>query len=438
MPTRSPFSSSPSSAPDLRWWREPTKSQWLAFGTAWAGWVLDAFDFTIFLLVMPHVAKDFGVKNLATTGSIALTLTARLLGGYVAGSAADRWGRRLPLMISIVGFALCDGAVALAPSFGVVLLLRTLFGFFMGAEWATGTTLAMESWPARSRGLASGVLQGSWAVGYLAAGAIAPRVLATHYGWRGLFVVAALPALFVLVARRWVPESEEWREAHARASASSFPRKPVPFRELAPKLAWACATMAAGFGAYYGLTGLYPTLLKTQLGLGDARVGELVVLFNVGMLLGSVVTGTLAAKHGAGWAIVLPSLLSLAVIPIYVGAASPELLGLGAFLGGAIAVGFCGVTPLLLTELFPAEGRARLIGIAYHVGSFGAAFVPMLIAALAEVGGLRLSNAIVLVAGACEIAIAGLVLAPMLRATARRVSTRGVRRKDERPIARMA
>jgi SHS family lactate transporter-like MFS transporter len=414
----------PSSSPPppfaLPWWREPTRKQWLAFGTAWAGWVLDAFDFTIFLLVMPHIAKDFGVKNIATTGSIALTLTARLLGGYVAGSAADRWGRRLPLMISIVGFALCDGAVALAPSFAAILVLRTLFGFFMGAEWATGTTLAMESWPARSRGLASGVLQGSWAVGYLAAGAIAPHVLATHYGWRGLFVVAALPALFVLVARRWVPESDEWKETHGRAGSV---RAKLPIGAMLPKLAWACGTMAAGFGAYYGLTGLYPTLLKTELGLTDANVGHLVVLFNLGMLGGSIVTGTLAAKHGTGWAIVFPSLLSLAVIPIYVGA-YPALLGVGAFLGGAIAVGFCGVTPLLLTELFPPEGRARLVGIAYHVGSFGAAFVPMTIAAIAQTSGMPLSRAITLVAGVCEIAIAGLVLAPTLRAGARRFAGR--------------
>ena len=411
----------PSSSPsNLPWWREPTRPQWLAFGSAWAGWVLDAFDFTIFLLVMPHIAKEMGVKSLATTGSIALTLTARLLGGYVAGSAADRWGRRLPLMISIVGFALCDGAVSMAPSFAAILVLRTLFGFFMGAEWATGTTLAMESWPARSRGLASGVLQGSWAVGYLAAGVIAPRVLASHYGWRGLFVVAALPAVFVLVARKWVPESEEWKESHGhRASAKTA----LPLRAMLPKLAWACGTMAAGFGAYYGLTGLYPTLLKTELGLTDGRVGELVVLFNIGMLSGSIVTGTLAAKHGTGWAIVFPSLLSLAVIPIYVGA-YPALLGVGAFLGGAIAVGFCGVTPLLLTELFPAEGRARLIGIAYHVGSFGAAFVPMTIAAIAQSSGMPLSRAITLVAGVCEVAIAALVLAPTIRGVARRLSAR--------------
>ena len=408
-------SSRAADAPELSWWREPTRAQWLAFAAAWGGWVLDAFDFTIFLLVMPHIAREFGVANLATTGSIALTLTARLVGGYVAGSAADRWGRRLPLMISVVGFALCDGAVALAPSFLAILVLRTFFGFFMGAEWATGTTLAMDSWPARTRGLASGVLQGSWAIGYLAAGAIAPHMLASHYGWRGLFALAACPALFVLVMRRWVPESEEWTAARGEHTKPA----PAPLRVYAPKLAWACVTMAAGFGAYYGMTGLYPTLLRTQLAQTDAEVGHLVVLFNLGMLTGSVAAGVLAAKHGTGWAIAVPALLSIIVLPLYVGG-SPALLGVGSFLGGMLGVGFCGVVPLLLTDLFPAEARARLVGIAYHVGSFAAAFVPMTIAAIAQVGGLPLSRAIGIVAGTCEVAVAAFVLAPLVKTTAAR------------------
>ena len=123
------------------WWREPTKAQWASFAAAWSGWVLDAFDFTIFLLVMPQIAQEFGVGWTATAGSITLTLLVRLLGGFAAGAAADRWGRKLPLMISIVWFAVCDGLVALAPTFGWVLVLRTLFGFGMGAEWTSGATL---------------------------------------------------------------------------------------------------------------------------------------------------------------------------------------------------------------------------------------------------------------------------------------------------------
>src|SRR5205814_6659521 len=137
------------------------------------------------------------------------------------GAAADRWGRRLPLMISMVWFAICDGAIALAPSFGWILVLRTLFGIGMGAEWTAGTTLAMESWPQRSRGIASGVLQGSWAIGYLAAAAVSAVVL-PHWGWRGLFAIAVLPALLVLPLRIWLPDQAEEIRTRARQTPRSI------------------------------------------------------------------------------------------------------------------------------------------------------------------------------------------------------------------------
>ena len=144
----------------IPWWKEPTKGQWASFSAAWIGWVMDAFDFTVFLLVMKQITEEFGTSYTSTAGSIALTLLMRLVGGVVAGWAADRWGRKLPLMISVIWFAVCDGLIAFAPSFTWVLVLRTLFGFGMGAEWTSGATLAMENWPARSRGIASGILQG--------------------------------------------------------------------------------------------------------------------------------------------------------------------------------------------------------------------------------------------------------------------------------------
>src|ERR1700727_67352 len=103
-------------------WREPTRGQWMSFLAAWFGWVLDAFDFTIFLLVMPRIAKEFNVTITQTAWTVTFTLLLRLVGGGVAGAAADRWGRKLPLMISVLWFAACDGAIAFAPSFTVILV----------------------------------------------------------------------------------------------------------------------------------------------------------------------------------------------------------------------------------------------------------------------------------------------------------------------------
>lgn len=383
------------------WWREPTRGQWTSFLAAWFGWVLDAFDFTVFLLVMPLIAKDFRVTITATAWTVTLTLLLRLVGGVVAGAAADRWGRKLPLMLSVVWFAACDGAVAFAPSFTWVLVLRTLFGLGMGAEWASGATLAMENWPARSRGIASGVLQGSWAIGYLLASVVSGAVLRGGGSWRMLFVLAALPAVLVLPIRIWVPESlPERREPAADAAAERQERA-----QVLRTIGWGSFFMALAFSAYYGITALYPTFLAKDLHLGPGEIGTLVALFNVGMLVGAIACGWLAARWSAIGAILVCALMTLPILPIYVGWA-PGWLHAGAFLGGVFGGGYAGVTPLLLTAIFPAHLRARSIGFVYHIGACFAAFVPTLIAALVERVGLDYARAIALVTGGFQLALA--------------------------------
>ena len=294
------------------WWKEPGRGQWLTFLAAWVGWVMDAFDFTIYLLVMPEMAKEFGVGVTALAGSITLTLLLRLLGGVAAGAVADRWGRKLPLMISVVWLAVCDGAVALAPGFTTVLVLRTLFGFGMGAEWTSGATLAMENWPERSRGIASGILHGGWAVGYLLA-AVVSGVVVPVWGWRALFVIAALPALLALPIRYLVPESfdrqkvlAERREQAARGLGGAG---------LMTRLVWGSLVMAFNFGGYYGLTSLYPVLLKTELGMTARGVSGLVTLVNVGMLLGTALCGLLASRLGVARAVAIAAFGMLPFLP---------------------------------------------------------------------------------------------------------------------------
>ncbi len=386
------------------WWKEPSRDQWAAFGAAWFGWVLDAFDFTVFLLVMPDLMKEFGVTATTTTLSIALTLLVRLAGGVAAGWAADRWGRRLPLLLSIVWFAACDGAVAFAPSFTVVLVLRTLFGFGMGAEWTAGVTLAMERWPQRSRGLASGVLQGSWAVGYLLA-ALASAWVVPRFGWRALFLVAAVPAVLVLPLRFLVKEPPR-AEPSATVPDTSFSAL-VTTPGVLKRLAWGSGVLALGFGGYYGLNGLYSTLLR-GLGQDASGIAFHVALFNVGMMVGAIACGTLAMKRGVALAIIVPTVAMALCTPLFVGAV-PGALALGAFLGGLFGAGYSGTTPLLLTSLFPAHLRAKSVGLVYHLGAVPAAFVPMSIAALSEKAGLPLALAIGGVVAACELGLAALV-----------------------------
>ncbi|HUN51006.1 MAG TPA: MFS transporter, partial [Candidatus Sulfotelmatobacter sp.] len=176
---------------------------------AWLGWTLDAFDFTIFLLIMVPIAEYFHVKLVEVAAVFTITLWLRLVGATASGWLADRVGRKKPLMISILWYSICNLAAGLAPSFWLLFLFRALLGIGMGAEWPAGAALAMESWPARSRGFMSGVLQGSWSIGFLLSSA-AYGLLYDSIGWRGLLVLGVLPALAVVWIRIYVKEPKVW------------------------------------------------------------------------------------------------------------------------------------------------------------------------------------------------------------------------------------
>jgi MFS transporter, SHS family, lactate transporter len=191
------------------WWKEPTKDQWMAYLAAWLGWTLDAFDFTIFLLIMVPISQEFNVPLAAVAVVFTITLWMRLLGAVASGWLADRVGRKTPLMISILWYSICNFIAGFAPTFWFLLLFRALLGIGMGAEWPAGAALAMESWPARSRGFMSGILQGSWGIGFLLS-SVVYGAFYQSWGWRGMLWIGILPAFAVLYVRFFVNEPEVW------------------------------------------------------------------------------------------------------------------------------------------------------------------------------------------------------------------------------------
>src|SRR5437868_13182179 len=195
----------------MAWWKEPTKDQWYAYVAAWAGWTLDAFDFTAFLLIIAPIAKEFDVPVPEVAAVLTITLWMRLLGATAAGWLADRIGRKTPLMISIAWYSACNFIAGFSPTFWFLLLFRALLGIGMGAEWPAGAALAMEQWPIRSRGFMGGVLQASWGLGAVLSSA-AYGLLYDSIGWRGLLWIGVLPALSIVYVRIFVKEPEVWVE----------------------------------------------------------------------------------------------------------------------------------------------------------------------------------------------------------------------------------
>jgi MFS transporter, SHS family, lactate transporter len=382
--------------------KEAQKSNWAAFSAAWVGWVLDAFDFTIYIVVAQHMIKEFGVSPTAIAGSLTLTLLVRLAGGFFAGWLADRYGRRLPLMMSLVWFAVFDAAIYFAPSFAWILVFRTLFGFGMGAEWTAGTALAMESLAPKYRKLASGLLQAGWPVGFLLAAGTAYFVVPA-LGWRAMFLIAAAPALLVIPIRMMVPDEPAPTHAESKGAVADLTEPRVRKMIILGSL-----VMALGFVVYYGMVTPH---IGLHLAAGESVASGWIdqIWFNVGMLVGVVAAGFVASRYGVIAALVVPALLMVPALPLFVGMVKGAM-PIGAFLGGALGVGYSGVTPVLTTSLFPAHVRARAIGIVYHVGALIAAFVPTLIPWLSSTTGMTLAQTVLLVVGTGLVAMSATVL----------------------------
>src|SRR5262249_20200863 len=180
-------------------------------------WIVDSFDFNMLAFILLDIQKSFTVDRALAGALGTITLMMRLAGSVAAGTLADKYGRKLPLMLSVLWFSIFAFLSGFSTSYTMLFGLRALFGIGMGGEWAAGMPLVLEHWPSRYRGLASGFLQGGWYWGYLFAAAAFQFVYplfdgAPDLGWRVMLWTAIAPALLTLWIRRSVKESPVWLE----------------------------------------------------------------------------------------------------------------------------------------------------------------------------------------------------------------------------------
>jgi SHS family lactate transporter-like MFS transporter len=342
------------------------------------GWTLDAFDFFILVFVLLPVAHDFG----RSVPAIALTMTASLamrpVGAFVFGLLADRYGRRKLLVFNILFYSVIEVLSGLAPTYGVFLVLRLLYGAGMGGEWGVGASLALESVPARWRGVLSGLLQEGYAVGYLLA-AIAYALIFPHVGWRVMFFVGGLPGLLSLFVIVKVKESEAWRQS--RTDWPSYRRAIFANRKL---FFYLVALMAMMNFISHGTQDMYPTFLRLQRHFSVHVTSAVTIVSMVGAIIGGLFFGLYSDRFGRKRSMVTAVLLALLTIPLWVMGSTLALILLGAFLMQFMAQGAWGVIPAHLNELSPRELRAFFPGFAYQLGVLIASTVGYFEAVLAQ------------------------------------------------------
>jgi len=350
-----------------------------ALVASFLGWTLDAFDFFILVFVLPNVARDFGKDIPALALTITVTLAFRPVGALIFGLLADRYGRRLPLIIDLVFYSIVEVLSGLAPDYTTFLVLRALFGIGMGGEWGIGASLAMEKVPPRWRGVLSGFLQEGYAVGYLLA-ACCYFFVFPRWGWRPMFFIGGLPALLALFVRFRVKESKVWEKKKAESWAH-LGRGIVAQWKL---LLYLVALMTMMIFVSHGTQDMYPTFLKIERGFSPQTVAKIAVLYNVGALVGGIVFGLVSDRYGRRRSMAAALLLAVLAIPLWAYAPTTGGLVLGACLLQFMVQGAWGVIPAHITELSPDSVRGFLPGFAYQCGVLLAGSVAYIEAVFAQ------------------------------------------------------
>ena len=383
-----------------------TSEQKHVVAASFLGWSLDAFDFFLLVFVLKDIAAEFHTDVSNVTVAIVLTLAMRPVGAFVFGRAADRWGRRPTLMVNVLLYSLLEFASGFSPDLTIFFVLRALYGIAMGGEWGVGASLTMETIPPHARGFVSGLLQSGYPTGYFLA-SIVYGTLFSYIGWRGMFMVGVVPALLVLYIRRNVPELPGWDKKAAAERGGTLDVVRSHWR-----LAIYAVILMTAFNFFsHGTQDIYPTFLQVQHGLSPHTVSIIAVIYNIGAIAGGITFGSLSERFGRRRIIVIASLLSLPVIPLWALAHDPALLAVGAFFMQFAVQGAWGVVPVHLNELSPANARGTFPGFVYQLGNLLASVNATLQATIASWYGGNYGLALAVVAGAVAIVIAVLTAA---------------------------
>jgi MFS transporter, SHS family, lactate transporter len=330
------------------------------------GWTLDSFDYFLLTFVLAQIGVEFHRSIDDMTWTIAGGLVARPIGAILFGLMADRYGRRLPLMLDVLFFSLIEFLSGLAPSYRSFLILRLLYGVGMGGEWGVGASLAMESVPAKWRGILSGLLQEGYALGFLLA-SIAFWTIFPRWGWRPMFFVGGLPALLVFFIRAKVRESDAWKaEAARKLGWREYWRAVAANWKRFAYLTLLIAVLAC---MSHGTQDFYPTFLQLDHHFSPQATALVTAISMVGAIVGGIAVGLYSDRYGRRRAMAGSTLLALLLIPLWM-FASPTVAwaAIGAFAMQFMVQGAWAVVPAHINELSPGALRGFFPGLAYQLG----------------------------------------------------------------------
>jgi MFS family permease len=363
-----------------------------ALAASAVGYAMDGFDFLILGFMLSAIAKDLGLGPTAGASLATFTLIGAVIGGFVFGILADRYGRVRVLSLTILIFAAFTGLSAFAQGYWDLVAYRTIAGLGLGGEFGIGMALVAEAWPASQRARASSYVGLGWQAGVLAAALITP-VLLPLIGWRGMFLVGLVPALASFVIRRSVGEPDLF----VRNKAAGFPVRLLVKDAATAKVSLGMFILCSvqNFG-YYGLMIWMPNYLARQFGFSLTQSALWTAVTIVGMGFGIWLFGELADRIGRRPIFIAYQIGAFVMVLVYSQLTNPTALLIGGAIMGLFVNGMLGGYGALMSELYPTNARATAQNVLFNLGRGVGGFGPVGIASLA--GAYSFSAAIALLA----------------------------------------
>jgi MFS family permease len=365
------------------WITQLTVNERSTLAATFAGWMLDGMDVMVYSLVLPTLISLWHISKgeAGLLGTSALLLSS--LGGWLAGLAADRYGRVRVLQLTILWFAFFTFLSGFANGFTQLLIFRGLQGLGFGGEWAVGSVLIGETIRSEYRGRAVGTVQGGWAIGWGASALFYTLffvLMPSWLAWRAMFWVGLLPALLVVWIRSHVSESNIFEHSVATRKTKSLAHFLQIFSPQMLRTTLLASLVALGAqGGYHAITTWLPLYLTAR-GLSVTHTGGYLMVVIVGSFAGYLTAAHLADRVGRKWTLILFAVLSFTTVLFYT--ALPVSDHVMLFLGfplGFFPSGAFSPMGAFFSELFPTSVRGSGQGFAYNLGRGVGALFPALV-----------------------------------------------------------
>ncbi len=375
------------------WWKQISRDQWFALAAGQIGYALDAFDVLLYVFCITTIMKEWNLQPGLAGFMITVTLIASSFGGIAFGTISDRIGRKKSMIMAILLFSIFTGLSGFAQNIWQLALARAAVGIGMGGEWSASALLVAETWPREHRGKAIGIMQSGWSLGYILA-ALAAALILPLYGWRVMFFLGIVPALFTVWVRTKVNEPEIWLKSRNEKKVTQTSSFLEIFKgALLKKTVFSTIIASFVMFAYWGLFSWLPGFLESPVSQGGAGLSLVkaplwTIPLMVGAFFGYILFGFIADKYGRRPTFAFYLLMSAVLVYVY-GRTRDEthLMILGPFIG-FFGSGYFSAFGAFISELFPTRNRGSAVGFCYNTGRMISALAPTVIGYFATFYGL--------------------------------------------------